>query len=69
MVWTRRGLVHIVFAVVVGCGTITEQPPPEPVSQEQVGAVHLAVVSLAPWSEYVESMQPHFQLTAGVAPR
>jgi hypothetical protein len=56
-----------VFAVLAGCGTITEQPPPEPVSQEEVGAVHLAVVSLAPWSEYVESMQPHFALTADQA--
>ncbi|MHC4451831.1 MAG: hypothetical protein ACYS0E_17120, partial [Planctomycetota bacterium] len=32
-----------------------------------VGAVHLAVVSLAPWSDYVDSMQPNFQLTADEA--
>jgi len=47
---------------------MSERPArPEPVSQDEVGAVHLAVVSAAPWSEYVESLQPRFELTADQA--
>jgi hypothetical protein len=68
MRWTRGAAVHILFAGLLGCGTIGgEAPQPEPVSQDEVGAVHLSVVSLAPWSDYVESLQPHFELNADEA--
>ncbi|MFT7484510.1 MAG: hypothetical protein ACI9F9_000350 [Candidatus Paceibacteria bacterium] len=36
-------------------------------TQRDAGSVHVAVLSVAPWSQYVDAMQPNFQLTADEA--
>lgn len=65
---TCRPAVFVLLAGLAACGTLGDRPVrPEPVSQDEVGSVHLAVVSLAPWDEYVESLQPRFALTADEA--
>jgi len=66
--WGRGTIVSCLVAGLFGCGTLWERPSrPESVSQDDVGAVHLAIVSVAPWADYVEWLQPHFELTADQA--
>jgi len=36
-------------------------------SQEEAGSGHLAVLSIAPWSDYVEALQPEFKMTPDMA--
>ncbi len=45
-------------------GPIQPGPSPTPsVRQEQVASVHVAVTSVRPWEEYVDALQPKFDLT------
>jgi hypothetical protein len=45
-------------------GPIQPWPSPTPsVRQDQVASVHVAVTSVRPWEEYVDALQPKFDLT------
>jgi hypothetical protein len=55
---------------VLGAGCQSNAPIFEPVrasSMREAGSVHVAVLAVAPWSEYVGQLQPDFNLTADQA--
>ena len=45
------------------CAAPQEERPPLP-AQEEAGSVHVAVLAVARWHDYVDALQPYFDLTA-----
>src|SRR5262245_46978791 len=63
---TRPRLAAIALAaLVLGCkGSVTRRPEPHRfASQAEAGTGHVAVLMVAPWSEYVAELQPKFVIT------
>ncbi len=51
--------------LVAGCGFPRRggEAPYRPATQEEAGSVHVAVLSVGPWDEFVDVLQPEFDLT------
>jgi hypothetical protein len=61
----RLPLIVIVLSA-AGCAWTSHPAKKEvvrPASQEEAGSVHLAVLSVGPWDEFVDALQPEFDLT------
>jgi hypothetical protein len=56
-----------ISALVAGCsgmqGRLAPKPPLRVKTQDQAGSTHVAVLSVAPWEEYMTALQPTFPLT------
>lgn len=53
------------FLLAAGCGAVMRARPevPRAATQEEAGSVHFAVLSVGRWDEFVDALQPEFDLT------
>ncbi len=60
-----RGSLAVLLLIALGCGWRRggRDEPPRPTSQEEAGSVHVAVLSVGPWDEFLDALQPEFDLT------
>lgn len=62
--------IFFICVALTGCGYTITSPIIKKdgvTTQDDIGSVHVAVLSVAPWDKYVEELQPLFKLTAADA--
>jgi len=62
--FTRKSVVSACALVILGCGAGARLTKPHRVNrQDLAGSTYVTVLSIAPWDEYAEALQPKFTLT------
>jgi hypothetical protein len=64
---TGRGLLGVVLLTQLGCGSTVSLKHRRFDYRDEVAQVHVGVQSVAPFEDYVDALQPRFDLTAAAA--